>query len=249
MKRLATVMLALAMGCAAEAAPGEPEEGEAPTPPAAKSTWIEAATVEQSSATLQLMVPGEVEGSKEAILASAQGGFVEAANIEVGDTVAVGDPLFRIDSALYNARLAQVRAELRAAEREHKRAEKLGKIISGAERDSAKDRYDVARAAVKVAQLQAKRATIRAPFDGVIASVELEKGEVAGLGMPAARLLQLNPIKVTVSVPDRDVVGLKVGAEVEVHTDALAEPRTGRLSRINPAADIDTRAFFVEVEV
>ncbi len=249
MKRVLSLVALLALACNAEAAPQEPAEADKATPPAAKSTWVEAANIGQSTATLQLMVPGEVEGSKEAILASAQGGFVEAANVEIGDTVEAGDPLFRIDTQLYNARLEQVRAELRAAQREHKRAEKLGKIISGAERDSAKDRYDAARASLKVAQLQVKRATIRAPFGGVIVSVELEKGEVAGLGMPAARLLQLDPIKVSVSVPDRDVVGLQVGTDVQVHTDALAEPRVGKLTRINPAADLDTRAFFVEVEI
>lgn len=248
MKFISGLALTLLVGCSASAAP-QAEEAPKAEPPAAQSTWVEAATIEQSSASLQLTVPGEVEGSKEAILASAQGGFVEAANVEVGDTVQADDPIFRIDTALYGARVEQVRAELRGSQREHRRAEKLGKILSSVERDTAKDRYDTARASLKVAQIQLKRATIRAPFDGVIVSVELEKGEVAGMGMPAARLLQLDPIKVTVSVPDRDVVGLRVGTSVAVHTDALAQPRTGTLSRINPAADMDTRAFLVEIEV
>ncbi|MBL4688162.1 MAG: efflux RND transporter periplasmic adaptor subunit [Nannocystaceae bacterium] len=249
MRRICIVMLAAALGCNAAAAPESSEQAEKPAPPPAKSTWVEAATIERSSATLELLVPGEVEGSKEAILASSQGGFVEAANVEIGDIVQAGDPLFRIDTTLYSARLEQVRAELRASQREHKRAEKLGKILSGADRDNAKDRYDLARAGLKVAQIQVKRATVRAPFDGVIAEVELEKGEVASLGAPIARLLQLDPVKVTVSVPDRDVVGLSVGTKVTIATDALAEPRIGTLSRIHPAADMDTRAFTVEIEV
>lgn len=252
---IAVLVLALApaLGCDAEgeadAAPEPSEPAAKAEPPAAKSTWVEAANIESSSAMLELTVPGEVEGSKEAVLASAQGGLVEAADVEVGDTVEAGDSLFRIDSALYRARLGQLRAELQAAKREHDRAEKLGAILSGAERDAAKDRYDVARASLQVAQLQVQRATIRAPFDGVLASVEVERGEVAGIGTPVARLLQLDPIKVTASIADRDVVGLELGSQVWVQTDALAEPRVGRLSRINPAADMDTRAFFIEIEI
>jgi len=249
MKRLSIAALSLVLGCSAEAAPAEADGSDKPAPPAAKSTWVEAATVERSSATLQLTVPGEVEGSKEAVLASPQGGLVEVSNVELGDTVKAGDPLFRIDAALYTARLEELRAEVNAASREHKRAEKLGAIISGTERDSAKDRYVRARASLKVAQLQVKRATLRAPFGGVVAEVALEVGEVAGVGMPAARLMQLDPIKVTASIPDRDVVGLKEGAEVQIYTDALAEPRSGKLTRISPAADMDTRAFLIEIEL
>ena len=236
-------------GAGEDAGTDQTAESTKTAPPKAKATWIEAATVEKSSATLQLVVPGEVEGSREAVLASSQGGFVEVANIEVGDEVDEGDVLFKIDASLYRARAKQVEAELSAARREHKRAEKLGRVISQADRDAAKDRFENARAGAKVAALQAQRATIRAPFPGVVASVDIEQGEVAGLGVPVARLLQLDPIKVTVSVPDRDVVGLRVGSQVAVTTDALPEPRIGKLVLINPAADIDTRAFFVEIEV
>lgn len=250
MKRYA-LCLCVMLGCSVEAAPAdaEPEASEPVEPPSATSTWIEAATIERSTATLQLKVPGEVEGSREATLASAQGGFVEASKVQVGDVVEAGDVLFRVDTALYGARLEQVRAEVRAAKREHQRAEKLGKMISAADRDAAKDRYDNARASLKVAQLQVERATIRAPFDGILATVELEKGEVAGIGMPAAQLLQVDPIKVTASLPDRDVVGLEPGTEVRISTDALSQPRTGTLTRVSPSADMDTRAFTVEIEL
>lgn len=249
MRRRWSLVLLLALGCTPAEGSEEPAEHEAPETPAAQATWVETATIEKSSATLELVVPGEVEGSKEAILASSLGGYVESANVEVGDEVKKGDVLFRIDTALYSARLAQLEAELRASERELKRAKKLRGVIASSEADAAKDRFDNAKASIRVGKIEASRASIRAPFSGVIASADLEAGEVAGPGTAAARLVLLDPVKVTLSVPDRDVVGLEVGTAVEVYTDATAEPSEGKLVRINPAADIDTRAFMVDVEV
>ncbi|MEM6290771.1 MAG: efflux RND transporter periplasmic adaptor subunit [Myxococcota bacterium] len=246
---LALSLLAVACNGAAQAESPPPAQDAEASTPAARATWIEAATIARSSASLQLTLPGEVEGSKDALLASSQGGYVEAALVEVGDTVKKGDPLFHIDRGLYQARIAQIQAEVKAARRELDRAKRLGSAIASAEVDAAHDRLVSAQASARVAKIQLNRATVRAPFDGALAAVSLEVGEVAGPGTPAARLVVLDPVKVTISVADRDVGLLEAGTEVRVAVDALAEPRVGTIARILPAADIDTRAFFVEIEV
>ncbi len=251
---MATAMM-VAAGCNGAAQAESPPEGaeaseaSEPSTPMARATWVEAATIEPSSATLDLVLPGEVEGARDAWLASSQGGYVEAVFVEVGQSVKQGDVLFHVDRSLYQARLAQLDAEVKSTKREFDRATKAGRAISGAEKDAAHDRYISARASQRVSQLQAARATVRAPFDGVLAAVELEKGEVASPGTPAARLVVLDPVKVSISVADRDVGLLKAGTEVQVSVDALAQPRSGVIARILPAADLDTRTFMVEVEV
>ena len=74
-------------------------------------------------------------------------------------------------------------------------------------------------------------------------------GEAVPPGGPVGRLIQLDPAVVTLSVSDRDVVALAVGAPVSVTTAAQSEQLLGRVTRIAPAADLSTRAFPVEVEV
>jgi len=243
----------LGTACNGAAAEPAPEGAEAAaterSTPAARATWVEAATVEPSSASLHLQLPGEVEGSRDAWLGASQGGYVESVEVEVGQEVKKGDLLFRVDRSLYQARLAQVQAEVKAARREVNRIKKAGRAIAAAELDQAHDRLVSGQASQRVAEIQAARANIRAPFDGSLAAVELEQGEVAGPGAPAARLVVIDPVKVTVSVADRDVGLLEAGTEVKVSVDALAEPRVGEIARILPAADIDTRTFIVEVEV
>jgi RND family efflux transporter MFP subunit len=93
------------------------------------------------------------------------------------------------------------------------------------------------------------RAVIRAPFAGVIVDLDVEQGEVAAPGAPIARLLQLDPIQVSVSVTDRDVAALEVGDKAQINTTTTADPVTGTIARIEPSADLQTRTFLVEVEV
>jgi RND family efflux transporter MFP subunit len=61
--------------------------------------------------------------------------------------------------------------------------------------------------------------------------------------------VRLDPVHVVLSVPDRDVVALSEGTEVEVTVPAVPKPQPGKIIRINPTGDQETRAFRAEVEV
>ena len=260
-RTLGALPLCLALACGSASADGHESEAAESTEsssssssgpvetPAPRATRVETATVTPSPADLTLRLPGEVEGSRDALLAAALGGYVEAVQVEEGEEVRRNQVLARVDAASHGARLAQARVELDAAQRELDRAERLGGAIGEQQRDAAQARVDAAQAAVRTAQVQAGRATIRAPFAGTIAAVDIERGEVAPPGAPAIRLVQLDPVHVNLAVPDRDVVALRPGMEARVWTNARGEPFEGRVLRISPAADLQTRAFSVDVEV
>jgi membrane fusion protein (multidrug efflux system) len=90
---------------------------------------------------------------------------------------------------------------------------------------------------------------VTAPFSGVIGQVAIEAGEVVGPGSPVARLVQLDPIHVTVSVSDRDIGALRIGQRASVTTDAVATVFEGEVVAVDPAADLRTRTFMAEVAV
>lgn len=254
---LLTLTTGLVLGCtAAQADPEAEAEAEAAvperaevTPPEAQATWVETAVLAPSDATLELSLTGEVEGLREAALAASQGGFIEQVRVQVGDEVRKGELLVKVDTALYKARQSQAAAELTAAKRELARLEKIHGLVPQAELDQAKTRRDAAVAGHRVAELQTTRASVNASFPGVVAERNAEVGEVASPGMPLLRIVQLDPIKVTLAVSDRDVVSLKLGGAVDVRTDAQSQPLRGTILRINPVADLESRSFAVDVEV
>jgi RND family efflux transporter MFP subunit len=214
-----------------------------------RATRVEVATVTPSSAQLALRLPGEVEGSRDALLAAALGGFVERVSVRDGDRVKRGQILLRIDSELHEAHVARASAELAQAERDYERAKRLGQAIAAAEVERTETLVATARSALQVAKVQLSRALIRAPFDGVVAEVAVEQGEVAAPGAPVARLVQLHPAKVSLAVADRDVVALEAGMQVRVATEAGGRLHEGVITHISPAANLRTRSFTVDVEV
>jgi len=242
------LLLASLGGCGTAGADADPS-GASRTPPPSRAVRVEVVHLEPSAATLELDLPGEVTGQHDATLAAANGGFVESVRVEEGQLVAKGDSLMRVDSDIYWAQQQQAEAQLDQAKTELQRLEALGDLAADAQLSGARTQVRVAEANVALARARMRRATIRAPFGGVVASVSVEEGEVAGPGAPVARVVQLDPAVVTLSVSDRDVVSLVEGMPVTVTTAAQSERLQGVVARVSPAADMRTRAFPVEVEV
>lgn len=257
MKRQLTILVLaltpLVAGCqnGAEAAP-EPtgaETGGSKRAPKVKATRVEVAVVKPTRAGLDLRLPGEVEAGRDANLSAPLGGFIEKVPVEAGDEVRKGQILALVDTASHGARQAQAKVELDTAKVELDRQKKLGRATPQARLDAAQSRYDAARAAMRSAAVSVDRSVIKAPFSGVLASVDAEKGETASPGMPLMRLIRLDPIKVSVSLSDRDVTNVKVGMKARISLDARGNLLEGEVKLIKPAADIRTRTFVAEIVV
>lgn len=217
--------------------------------PEAKATRVEVAIIGRSDATLRLVLPGEVQSSRDADVASSQGGLVESIKVEKGQKIEKGHVIAKVDSALYAAQKKLAKTQLDAARRENKRIEAVKSSVAGANVDRARTEVAVASANYKIAALRSGRTVIKSPFDGIVSDVMMEKGEVAGPGSPMIRLVQLDPITISVSVSDRDVGGLAQGSPARVTVSSRADAIEGSVTRISPEANLKTRAFEVEIDL
>lgn len=246
---LPLLAVALSAGCGAATA-----ESTSPRQPAGEletraRTRVEVAEMRRVPASIDLELNGEIEGWRDANLASALGGFVERVPTRPGERVRAGQLLVAIDREVYAAQRDQAAAQLELAEGDLARTEALGDLATAQQLQQARTQVDVAEAGLRQARAQLARASITAPFAGIVSDVGVEPGEVAGPGTPVVRLVQLDPVKVVVAVSDRDVVTLEEGMEVTVGTPAQGQRHAGRIARISPTADLNTRAFEVDVEV
>ncbi len=221
----------------------------APQLPSADATRVEVVTVNPSTTELELMLPGEVIGSRDVVMAAPAGGRVEAVSVRRGEEVRKGQSLLRVDAEMAGAQLAQAEAREEQARSEHERQLALGDLASKADIENARLNHKVTEASMMQAQAAYNRAALTAPFSGTVADLYVETGSYAGPGQPVARLVELDTVRVTLSVADRDVVSLTEGLEVNVRTNARAGLFPGTISHVGPAADLDTRAFPVEVTV
>lgn len=244
---LAILGVAGVAGCSANA------ESEAPDRAAlaavATGTRVEVAVIRPSEARVSLSLTGEVEGAADATLASALGGYVESVKVRSGQEVRKGQLLVAVDRALYGAAYAQAEAQRDLAGSEFERLKRMGDGVSPSQRDQAETQLKVAEASLRQASVRLQRASVVAPFSGVVSSVGVSPGEVAGPGSPVVRLVQLDPVHVLAQVSDRDVVSIQPGLDVRVTAAALGQQLSGKVRQVSPIGDGATRSFEVEVEV
>lgn len=210
---------------------------------------VEVVALKSSRSALTLQLPGEVQGWHDALLSSPTGGLIEEVRVSAGDEVKSGATLVAVDRDPAYARLKQTKAALAMVKDELARAQRLGDLAVEAQLSSLRSRVVMAEADVSMARSNLARTVITAPFSGTIGMVGVEKGEVTQPGVPAVRLVQLDPVKVVLSVADRDVVALEKGLPARVETPASGQILAGTISHVGPVADLSTRSFLVEVEV
>jgi HlyD family secretion protein len=153
----------------------------------------------------------------------------------------------RLDEVLSGADVDAVRsarANVAAAEAQRDAAQaQLDKLVAGAtagQTAAAKAQVAQAEAALELAELALEKATLYAPFDGVVAAVNVTAGEMAPAGLPAITLLDTSEFHMAVGVDELDVGRLEVGQEVEVGLDAIPEADlAGEVERIAPAATFE----------
>lgn len=245
--------LGLVVGLALQTACGA--GGDAPVDEAravagdARASRVVVAVAHTGESRLGISVPGEVMGARDAMLSSALGGYVEAVAVHPGEVVQQGALIARVDSEIHGASYEMAAARVTLAESELDRVVRMGDLAAPAQKERAETEVAIARAQRAQSAAQSRRATVRAPFSGVIGDTFVEVGEVAGPGTPIARLVQLDPVVVSLSVPDRDVVSLREGMRASVTATARAGSIEGTVHRIAATADSKTRAFLVEVMV
>ncbi len=185
-------------------------------------------------------------------------------NIQDGDFVKKGTLLARLRQTEFldrvaesKARLAESNAELGKARLDYERAQALYSThsVTKPDYDSAKARHDAAvakqegaTAAVQQAEVELHDSSVRAPADAVLLKRAVEIGTLVNPAALAFVLADTRSMKVVFGVPDITVPQAPLGATLKITTEALgSEELAGRVTRVAPSADPQTRLFDVEV--
>lgn len=163
----------------------------------------------------------------------------------------------RVDELLAGADADQVRATqsnvwAAAAQRDAAQAQ-LDLLLAGATDEQIADaeaQVAQAQAALEVAELSVEDATLRAPFDGVVANVNVTAGQMASTGLPAITLLDTSRFRVGVSLDEIDVGQLAEGQATQVTLEALPDiVITGAVERIAPVATLEGGVVYYDVDI
>lgn len=103
----------------------------------------------------------------------------------------------------------------------------------------AQAQVDQAQAALDLAKTAAQDAVLVAPFDGTVAAIMIDVGQVVAPGTPAITFGNLSKLQIeTTDLAETDVARVTLGQPVKVTLDALSEQvLSGRVARIAPIAN------------
>lgn len=202
---------------------------------------------------------GTVAARVESDLGFRVSGKIVARLVDVGDQVAVGQPLMRLDdtdlqlvlTAKRNAVLAAQAILVQVAEEEKRtaRLQKSGLIVSLQRYEQAKAALDTAKAQLAAAEAEAdvaENATIYsnlvADVAGTITATLAEAGQVIAAGQPVIRIAQSGAREAVVNLPE--AVRPAVGSTAEARVYGSMQPASAaRLRLISDAADPRSRTF------
>ena len=109
---------------------------------------------------------------------------------------------------------------------------------------------DASNAAARLAERQLRDASVRAPFDGYVQQRMVSLGELVKEQMPVMKIVRIDPLKVTAEIPEGLAPWVQSGQTVDLQVDAYPDkPFTGKVSRISPSVNQQTRAFPFEALV
>lgn len=216
------LLVASAVGALYAVPPKAPEPTSAPPPLA-----LETRPVKPGEVVIPVHSQGQVRAARRIPLSLEVSGRVvhTAAEFADGGRVAKGDVLLRLDPEPFDLEVTRRRNEVGAAELHLARTRAQARVARGRnsnatplarhepQLEEALSRLAAAQAGLREARRRREEATLEAPFDGVLAEVDVETGQHLPAGQILGRLAGLEQMEVRLPVRDDwlALLGVKPG--------------------------------------
>lgn len=205
--------------------------------------WITVNAAGRAAAVRRTALNAQVEGT------------VQSVTVRENSRVSAGQLLVQTDTSEIALNVAQARSDLLSAQAEFQRITLFDDEITDPQvralrEQNARVSSGLAAAEVRLRQeeLRLERATVHAPFEGRIADVKVVPGQYVTAGTELLTVVDLDPIKVEVSVLEAELGYLTEGRRAQVTFAAFpGEVFIGRVETINPVVDPEQRTGRVTV--
>ncbi|MEA1983648.1 MAG: efflux RND transporter periplasmic adaptor subunit [Campylobacterota bacterium] len=191
-----------------------------------------------------------VEPLKDANLAFIASGIVKKVNSDIGHSVKKGQVLGELENRDIKAMLEVSKTALKYAKKDYERQLKIKELIDEARFDGVANKYESAKNQLAYQQALYEKTFLKAPFDGVIYSKDVEVGDaVSGMMLKTVFEIQSKTQRKLILAFDQKNRNLvKVGSKFSYKIDGDEKTYTGTISKIYPRADSKSRKINAEVK-
>ena len=222
-------------------------------------------TVRNSALASGPSITGSVQPERRADLRAEVSTVVLQVLKENGDNVRRGDLLVRLDDTSIRDTLASAEAATRAATQAFDQAERQAQrmatlrgsgmasaqALDDAEnrRNAAQSDTEAAKARAVQARQQLQRTEVRAPFDGIVSDRKVSAGDTAQIGKELVKVIDPASMRFEGLVSADSIGSVQAGQTVSFRVNGYGEQQfTGKIRRVNPAANATTRQVEVLVD-
>lgn len=171
--------------------------------------------------------------------------------VKEGSVVSEGQVIARLDDKLLQEDLANQQSRLQQAAVDKDRYAKALPAggVTQKQVDDANFQYEQIAAAVEQAKKRINDTYVKAPISGVVNKKYVEQGTYLALGNKIVDIVNVSRLKLTVNVPEGQVVALKVGQKVDVTANVYPEVHyEGHITFIAVQGD-NTLSYPVDIEI
>ncbi|MGM0635916.1 MAG: efflux RND transporter periplasmic adaptor subunit [Bacteroidota bacterium] len=206
----------------------------------------------KSTVQKELHYKGKLQSSKSASLQTRGMGYVENVYVKVGDQVKQGELLVRLNSAdlaakkaQTNAKLQEIEANLKSAERDLNRYKNLRDegSVSSKELEDMQLRYDAILAQKQAVNQQLAEVKaelnyfeIKAPFDGVVTAKNIKKGDMASPQQVLVNIEAAGVFEFTTQISERHITKFNAGDSAKIQVPSLNKTYDAHITEVSSSS-------------
>ncbi|WP_158798265.1 efflux RND transporter periplasmic adaptor subunit [Pedobacter sp. L105] len=198
-----------------------------------------------------LTLSANTEADHTADLGFMVPGRIVKVNFEEGQYISKGQLIATIDPTDFNSNLNSANADLQKANDELKRVKIMydrGSITESDYQTAIKMQLQ-SKAQQEIQAKRLRDTHLYAPLSGLLSKRTVEPGAIVSEGSIAFSIVNVEPIKITASVPESEIAHIKTGDRARIHIEALDSTYFGSISLIGAIADPAIRAYTVKINL
>jgi membrane fusion protein, multidrug efflux system len=228
---------------------------------------VDVATLAPRQMQYTVTAPGSIDAFQQVQITARVAGAVDRVGFVEGQVVKPGDVLVAIESERYTIAVEQAHATLLKTQAAQKAAEAALERRKTADHDSpglvpgeeieqkqtavdtAKADVEAARQALRIAELNLRDSSVRAPIPGVVQTRTVQQGQYLQAGAVLATILQREPMLLRFQVSEQDAPRLEAGMPAMLTLKETTREYTAKITLVSDAADPATRMVPVTAEI
>jgi RND family efflux transporter MFP subunit len=217
-----------------------------------KPIEVKVMTVNQTEMSARQSFSGTVEEENGSALSFAIPGTVKSVAVSEGQKVHAGQLIAVLDDATFQSSLSMAKATLDQAVDAYNRLKQLHENSSLPEIQwvEAESKLKQAQSAYDISKKNVTDTRLYAPFSGYISEKNVEVGNNVMPGSPVVKLVTVDKVKVSISVPEIEISRVNVGDQIEITVPALNNQTfTGHIQEKGVAANSISRSYQVKAEI